>query len=243
MQEIGTIKAIYRYPVKSMAGEPLTSAELGWHGIEGDRRYAFMRTESADAFPWLIASKMRELVTYKAYYRKDDGASQPRVRVRTPAGEDFELDSEPLLQQLSGAFGSSLKLANLVNGIFDDAPLSLISTETIKALEAETGRALDIRRFRPNLLIEPCDGNPLRDDEWIGKTLLIGSAPNVSAVRVTIRDIRCVMVNIDPDTAAVDPLVFKTIVHNQNNCAGVYGSTFKPGTISVGDRVCAIENA
>ena len=222
-----------------MAGEQVTSAELGWHGIEGDRRYAFMRTGVMSGFPWLTASKMPELIRYKAHYHKGVDASQPTVHVRTPMGEDFELESGLLLQQLSNAFGSSLALIKLDNGIFDDSPLSLISTETVKMLEAESGRTLDVRRFRPNLLIEPSDGMPLREEAWVAKTLVIGSAP---AVRVTIHDVRCVMVNLDPDTAVPEPLVLKTIVRSRNNCAGVYGSTFRCGTVSVGDRVCLIEN-
>jgi uncharacterized protein YcbX len=43
--EIGHVEAIFRYPVKSMAGEPLEAAELGWHGLEGDRRLALRRLE------------------------------------------------------------------------------------------------------------------------------------------------------------------------------------------------------
>ncbi len=41
--EIGQVEAIFRYPVKSMRGEPLEAANLGWHGLEGDRRLAFRR--------------------------------------------------------------------------------------------------------------------------------------------------------------------------------------------------------
>ena len=225
-----------------MAGEQITSAELGWHGIEGDRRYAFMRTGNMSGFPWLTASRMPELIRYKAYYHKGADASQPTLHVRSPGGEDFELESGLLLQQLSDAFGSSVELVKVDNGIFDDSPVSLISTETIKMLEAESGRTLDVRRFRPNLLIEPYDGIPLREEAWVAKTLVIGSVPDAPAVHVTIHDVRCVMVNLDPDTAVTEPLVLKTIARTRNNCAGVYGSTFRSGNVSVGDRVCLIEN-
>jgi uncharacterized protein YcbX len=66
-QEIGTITALYRYPVKSMAGELLESSELGWQGLVGDRRLAFRRTEEKNGFPWLTASKLRELILFKPF--------------------------------------------------------------------------------------------------------------------------------------------------------------------------------
>ncbi|MFI5253364.1 MAG: MOSC N-terminal beta barrel domain-containing protein [Bacteroidota bacterium] len=81
MHQVGVIKSIYRYPVKSMAGEELPSAELGWHGIERDRRFAFMRTGNMSGFPWLTASKMPELIRYKAYHINggDPSSNCPRA--------------------------------------------------------------------------------------------------------------------------------------------------------------------
>ena len=63
--ELGRISAIFRYPVKSMAGELLDVATLGWHGIEGDRRLAFRRLTDKSGFPWLTASKLPQLLLYK----------------------------------------------------------------------------------------------------------------------------------------------------------------------------------
>ncbi|MBI4624967.1 MAG: MOSC N-terminal beta barrel domain-containing protein [Verrucomicrobia bacterium] len=57
--EIGQVEAIFRYPVKSMGGERLEVAQLGWHGLEGDRRRAFRRIDDRSGFPWLTASKVR----------------------------------------------------------------------------------------------------------------------------------------------------------------------------------------
>ena len=63
--EIGRIQAIYRYPVKSMAGEALEHSQLGWYGLDGDRRFAFRRIAKQDGFPWLTASKLPALLLYK----------------------------------------------------------------------------------------------------------------------------------------------------------------------------------
>src|SRR6185312_2990048 len=63
--ELGRISAIFRYPVKSMAGELLDVARLSWHGIEGDRRLAFRRLTDKSGFPWLTASKLPQVLLYK----------------------------------------------------------------------------------------------------------------------------------------------------------------------------------
>src|SRR5260370_24599013 len=62
--EIGTLEAIFRYPIKSMGGEQLQSAELGWHGLDGDRRLAFRRINDRSGFPWLSAGKVPALVPF-----------------------------------------------------------------------------------------------------------------------------------------------------------------------------------
>ena len=233
MIPVGTIKSLHRYPVKSMAGEDLASAELGWHGIEGDRRYSFIRKGDLSGFPWLTASKLRDLILYKATFL--DGETS--LQVKTPEGTVFDLKSPELLQRLTDAYGGDVELVRLSNGIFDDSPVSVISTATVSMLERETGRPIDVRRFRPNIVIESLPGYSPQEESWVGNTLMIGNVADAPAVRVTIHDVRCVMVNLDPDTAVADPIVLKTIARTRNNCAGVYGSTFRAGTIAVGDRV------
>ena len=62
--KIGEIEALFRYPVKSMSGEPLDVADLGWHGLDGDRRLAFRRADDLGGFPWLTATKLPELILF-----------------------------------------------------------------------------------------------------------------------------------------------------------------------------------
>jgi len=61
---IGHVEAIFRYPVKSMRGERLEVAHLGWHGVSGDRRFAFRRMDDRSGFPWLTASKLPDLLLF-----------------------------------------------------------------------------------------------------------------------------------------------------------------------------------
>ena len=92
--EIGHVEAIFRYPVKSMGGEPLEAAELGWHGLDGDRRLAFRRIDDHSGFPWLTASKLPELLLF-APHRRDEGAQRDLpTHVRTPDGEEMPVFGE-----------------------------------------------------------------------------------------------------------------------------------------------------
>src|SRR5438552_1608376 len=115
--ELGRISAIFRYPVKSMAGESLETARLGWHGIEGDRRLAFRRLTDQSEFPWLTASKLPQLLLYKPF-RLDTNATSKNgellpTHVRTPDGKEYELRSDELRQEVSSWYGSDLELMNL----------------------------------------------------------------------------------------------------------------------------------
>src|SRR2546421_8482740 len=106
--ELGRINAIFRYPVKSMAGELLDAARLSWHGIEGDRRLAFRQLTDGSAFPWLTASKLPELLLYKPI-RLDSNSAEPLpTHVRTPDGKEYELRSNELREEISIRYGGGL---------------------------------------------------------------------------------------------------------------------------------------
>lgn len=237
MQPVGFVRQIYRYPVKSMAGEALAQATVGWHGVEGDRRFAFRRVADASGFPWLTAGRLPALLRYRPYYVEQDGPqARLAVRVATPDGEDLALEDPELRARIAGAFGGDVQAMQLKDGIFDEAPLSLISAGTVAALGQAAGVALDVRRFRPNILIDTLDDTPYTEDDWVGAVLFFGEQGR-AAMSVHMRDLRCAMVNLHPDTAAADPRVLKGVVRARENCAGVYGATFRAGPIAVGDPI------
>ncbi len=239
--EPGRISAIFRYPVKSMAGELLEVARLGWHGIDGDRRFAFRRLSDTSGFPWLSASKLPELLLYKPFGLASNAnirnGEQLPTHVRTPDGKEYELRSEELREELSRRYGSNLELMNLRSGIFDEASVSAINPVTVQAIERESGRVVDLRRFRPNVVIETKSGEPFEEDKWVGRTVIFGEGDGAASVRFTMRDERCVMVNLDPDTVERDSAVMKTIVRMNENYAGVYGTVVQAGELRVGQVV------
>src|SRR5208282_6361934 len=148
--ELGRISALFRYPVKSMAGELLDFAGLSWHGIAGDRRFAFRRLADKSGFPWLTASKLPQLLLYKPFGHDGSPAEPLPTRVCTPDGKEYELRSEELRAEISSRYGSDVELMNLKHGIFDEACVSVITLGTVHFVERESGRDLDLRRFRPN---------------------------------------------------------------------------------------------
>jgi uncharacterized protein YcbX len=87
--EIGHVEAIFRYPVKSMAGEQLEVATMGWHGLEGDRRLAFRRIDDRSGMPWLTASKLPELLLFAPQRREDGAHGDLPTHIRTPDGEEM----------------------------------------------------------------------------------------------------------------------------------------------------------
>jgi uncharacterized protein len=237
LMELGRIRAIFRYPVKSMAGELLDVARLGWHGIEGDRRSAFRRLADKSGFPWLTASKLPQLILYKPFWRDSNSTEPLPTHIVTPEGREYELRSDELREEISNRHGSAVELMNLKHGIFDEASISVITLGTVHGVQGEAGRDVDFRRFRPNLVIETDNAKPFEEDMWVGQTLVFGEGDGEAAIRVTLRDERCVMVNLDPDTAERDPKVMKTVVRMNAKCAGVYATVLHAGELRVGQVV------
>src|SRR5262245_19469 len=205
-----------------MAGEPLTEADVYWHGIRGDRRYALVQPRLVHSdFPWLTIRERAELVGYRPRLLTPERPDHSRVAVRTPDGE--ELDVVELAERLGAR---SIKLNR---GAFDSAPLSLIGLGTIGDL--------DPRRFRMNLVIDA--PGRFAEDAYIGHTLRIGAL----RVRVDRPDSRCTIITTDPDTGERDPAILKEFGRIHNACAGVYCSVVEPGRVAVGDEVIVEESA
>jgi uncharacterized protein YcbX len=240
MIHVGHVCAIVRYPIKSMAGIATESAVLGWHGLDGDRRFAFRRAGDDSGFPWLTASRLPGLLLYHPVGLDESSGEPLPTHVRTPAGSHVELKSAALKAELAGRFGSGVDLMKLRHGIFDEAAISVIALATIAGIGREAGLDLDRRRFRANIVIETKRSDPFLEDEWVDGMLVFGNSEPRPAVSVTLCDERCVVINLDPDTGARDARVMKTVVRLNNNNAGVYATVVRTGMVRVGDRVSLV---
>jgi uncharacterized protein len=224
--EVGRVAALWRYPVKSMAGESLEEVDVSWHGLAGDRRWAFVREGvERSGFPWLTIRERGEMWHYVPSFADPSRPDASRTRVRTPSGESLDVTDPALAAEL----GHGARVIKQNRGVFDTMPLSLLTTGSVDALRA----GLDARRFRPNILVE--GGG---EDEWVGSVVRIGGM----RMRVDQHDERCVVVNVDPDTTERDPSILRAIAQQRASCFGVYGSTVEPGRIAVGDAVIRIDS-
>ena len=208
---------LWRYPVKSMAGEPLEQADVYWHGIRGDRRYALVQPELTHSdFPWLTIRERAELVGYRPRLLTPERPDASRVAVRTPGGEELDMD------ELASRFQAHAIKLN--RGAFDSAPVSLISLGTVGALDA--------RRFRMNVVIDTPEAfaeDELDRQHAAHRRRAHPRRPSRLALRDHHHRSRHRRARpVDPQGA--------TVARN-NACAGVYCSVVEPGRLTVGDEV------
>lgn len=213
-----------------MGGETLNETDASWHGLAGDRRWAFIRADVVrSGFPWLTIREKPNMRHYLPFFSDPSRPDASPTVVRTPVGKEFDVIDPALALEL----GPGLRVIKQNVGVFDTMPLSLISIQTIKALGAIVGMELDPQRFRPNLLVDVTSDAPFPEDSWVGSVLQIGGL----RMRVDKRDQRCVMVNLDPASTESEPAVLKAIARERDSRLGVYGSTVQPGRVAVGDQV------
>ena len=233
MQEVGVIRQLARYPVKSMKGEALPSLPLTLQGFEEDRRYAFVQAASRSAFPWLTAREWPEMLRYQTAV-ESAGTPEVAVTVISPSGEKWSIASDELRKALEERSGKSLFLLRDYRGSFDVAPVSLISRQTAARIAEETGTKENAWRFRPNLLLDLKGGEPFDELKWVGRALRIG---NTARIAITEVDQRCVMITLDPETVEPNPSVLKCVVQKHGQSAGIYATVLTPGEVRVGDAV------
>lgn len=235
--EIGRIEAIFRYPVKSMRGESVVSADMGLHGLEGDRRFAFRRLDQRGGFPWLTATKLPDLLLFTPGRPEGGESDASPSHVTTPDGETLPLFGEALADQVGRQAGTAVEMMHLRHGVFDDASISVITSDTVGEVSRLAGVGADVRRFRPNILVRSARAVPFGEDDWLGGMLTFGDGDDPPAVAVTMRDARCAMLNLDPDSGRPAPEILKAVVRANQNNAGIYGTVTRVGRVAVGQRV------
>jgi uncharacterized protein len=229
MTVVGRVAGLWRYPVKSMAAEELDGVEVSWHGLAGDRRWAFVRDGQVHSgFPWLTIREHPELAHYRPRFTEPDRPNASPAKVRTPSGGELDVADPALAAEL----GPGVRVIKQDRGVFDTMPLSLLSTQALAGLGRLVGTDLAAVRFRPNFLVD-VPGLDFPEDAWLGRVLRVGGL----RMRVDLRDRRCVMVTIDPVTLHRNREVLRTIAQERDTLFGVYGSTVEPGRVTVGDPV------
>jgi uncharacterized protein YcbX len=193
--------------------------------------------EDRSGFPWLTASKLPELLLFTPQRREDAAPEDLPTHVRTPEGEEMPVFGEDLAMEVARRYGAPVQMMQLKHGIFDDASISVIASDTVREIARLAGRSPDVRRFRPNIVVRLLRSVPFQEDEWLGGVLSFGEGDDAPAIAVTMHDVRCSMVNVDPDSASAAPEVLKAVVRANQNNAGIYGTATRIGRLAVGQAI------
>ena len=228
---VGRVVGLWRYPVKSMGAEALTAVDVSWHGLAGDRRWAFIRNDAPrSGFPWFTLRECSEMSHYRPSFAEPERPDLSATLVTSPKGVVRDVFDPALGAELSPG---GLRAVKNDRGVFDTFPISLITTQTIARLGEMVGATLDVQRFRPNILVEGADAAPFLEDTWVGRVLTIGGL----RMRVDKRDGRCVVITIDPVTAIRNPEILRAVAQQRTGQLGVYGTTVEPGRVAINDSV------
>jgi uncharacterized protein YcbX len=260
MEQLGTVETICRYPVKSMAGEAVEQAFVGFSGVMGDRVYAFARSGGRPGFPWLTATEWEDMVRFRPRFRASAAAALPadleaafalgpgvspafpteeafEVDVATPDGASLPVRAPELAAELARRSGHAVTLRYSERSHVDCRPLSLIGNASIRALGAELAMPLDRRRFRANLYADWLGDRPFREGDLVGRTLQLGPRLRIAILE---RDPRCKMITLDPDTAQPDRRILRHVNETHGGMAGVYGAVLVEGVVRKGDGIWVV---
>jgi uncharacterized protein YcbX len=221
---MASVVEVWRYPVKSMAGERLDSCAVGRTGLQGDRRWALVDGSTNRAGKLLTIRQDERLMTYRARL-----AGQS-VEVVAPDGEVQGLDDR-IVSHLAAETSRPLTLRELEGANFDDSPVLIVNLATVAAFGVQAGMRVDHRRFRANLYI---DGLPPEEEiGWLSRRVQVGEAE----LDVVSRCERCVVITRDPDTTITTPELLRVLNETQETCMGMYCQVTRPGRVAVGDSV------
>jgi uncharacterized protein YcbX len=280
---IGTLQSIYRYPVKSMAGESLQTVTLNERGIPGDRAWA-VKDETRGGIRG--AKRFPELMRMSARYEQPPaGSGSSPAEITLPDGAKAGTGDADINDKLSSTIGHPVTLWPLMpedaldhyrrgppghddmetelraifgrtqdeplpdlsifprelaefesppGTYFDAFPLTLMTTRSLNTMQQlAPDSKFDVRRFRPNLLVDCSSSSPFPELEWVGKSLTIGE----SEIDITFHCPRCAMTTHGFDDLPKDTSIMRALVQEAGGNLGVYATVRQAGKIAVGDMI------
>jgi uncharacterized protein len=249
------IASLYRYPVKGLSPEPLPSVTLAvGETLPADRRYAIENGPSdfdRKAPAWkskscfLMLMRNERLAGLQTHFEDDSHLLTIREHGKVAARGDLETaEGRAAIEGFFSAnFTPELKgPPKVLSGgghSFSDVArkvVSIINLGSLRAIESIVGLPVHPLRFRANLYVE---GWPAwHEFELLGQTLAIGAA----RLKVVKRIVRCAAINVDPETAARDLDIPRTMMHRLGHAdCGVYAEVIAGGTIGVGDAIATAQ--
>ncbi|WP_024851228.1 MOSC domain-containing protein [Hydrogenovibrio kuenenii] len=284
MKKVGTIKEIWRYPVKGMAGEKINSCFMDAFGLRGDHLFAVRDTDRKEIQSCKFRPNLLQCIA--SYTNANDALSDKSFTIRFPDGTALASDSEEMNDKISALLGHASTLESLrpanetefykrykkddytwldelkatfvrepgeplpdftdlpqdfidyvtqLGTFFLVSPFHIITTASIAHLKnLQPNADWDIRRFRPNIVIEPVDGElGLQEQDWIGKQLKVGGI----SIDCSSPAPRCGAVTRQQQGLDADKSMLRTIIKEADQNLGIYGDISHGGNIQVGDDV------
>jgi hypothetical protein len=224
------VSALWRFPVKSMAGERLADVDVDGRGLVGDRAWA-VYDEQGRLASGKHTRRFRRMDPVFALAARTVGE---RVEVVLPDGRVVVAGESAADLALSDHFGEEVELAVEAATPHQDAgQVSIVGTATLHALGALLGvGAVDERHLRANLVVET--EVPFEEETWCGREVAVGRQVRLA---VTERVERCRMVDVEQaDVPALEGLL-RAVGQHRGLCAAVYADVVVPGVVAVGDEL------
>jgi uncharacterized protein YcbX len=235
---MGTVAALWRWPVKSMAGEPVDALRVDGRGAGGDRTHAVLYEHKGMRKP-LTAREAPRLLAWQARYPFNvnggvDPARPPFAIVTAPDDRSFRWGDPRLAHALADDLGRPIDLKREVHGIQDLERSLLVTTEaSLGALGDELGGPVDLRRFRPNLHLD-VDVPAWDELGWEGRELVFAGGVRLRCLHACER---CAIPTRHPDTQVKWPGLLRHLNDAHAQCFGVNARVITGGRIEAGEAV------
>ena len=234
----GTVAGLWRWPVKSMAGERVDALRVDGRGAGGDRTHAVFHEHKGRRKP-LTAREAPRLLAWKAAYPFNrDGSVDPQrppfASVTAPDGHRYVWGDPRLRTALEEDLGREVSLTRDVAGIQDLQRTLLVTTEaSLRALCEEMGASIDLRRFRPNVHLD-LDAPGWAELAWEGAELAFAGGVRLRLLHPCER---CAIPTRHPDTQAKWPDLLKYLTAAHDMCFGINARVVEGGRVATGERV------
>lgn len=215
-RQVGRISALFRYPVKSMLGEALPTAEVDHQGMPGDRGLAFVDEATGKVVSAKYPARWRAMLSARARMNGE-------ARITLPDGQTIAASDPDLDTVISALVGRPVRAARvrragdtvdraipeevIAHGVLADveatelelaeqspsdhfvdyAALHLITTSTLAAAAGDPGDPVAAERYRPNIVIDWADAEGFVENDWVGRRLRLGPDVEVDVILPTPR--------------------------------------------------------
>ena len=209
--QLGRLGAIWRYPIKSLAGESLESSAVLPNGLEGDRERALLVRDGHARAGKAYRGKEND----RLHTMRDTAHALEAARERGVVA-DVATDHD--------------------ERFFDLSPISIVLDRWLDGISEHVGYRVEYRRFRPNLFVL-ADGDVPDEAELPGRELTLGPV----RLRVVKAIERCVVTNYALDGGAADARILRYVAQERENCMGIYCDVLRAGTVRIGDSLALVE--